>query len=155
MLVARPACIHLQVQHTYPSAAGQALARQAHRVLAELDSLHIEMVTLGHGLRGSVRLLCNTAAMSETLALWLARCLVEHPDIDMRCKSCQAMKCSWRCVLPMWASSRIMWTRRTFRCIRGTGPLWGCHPIPAEQVLTAASCPQQADSAAPGACLQL
>lgn len=63
--------------------AGHALARQARRVLAELDSLHIEMAAFGRGLRGSVRLLCNTAAMSEALPLRLAGFLVEHPDIDV------------------------------------------------------------------------
>lgn len=63
--------------------AGRALARQAHRVLAELDSLHIEMAAFGRGLRGSVRLLCNTAAMAETLPPRIARFLVEHPDIDV------------------------------------------------------------------------
>ena len=63
--------------------AGRALARQAHRVLAELDALHVEMATFGHGLRGTVRLLCNTAAMSEALPPRLGRFLVAHPDIDL------------------------------------------------------------------------
>ncbi|HMO47307.1 MAG TPA: LysR substrate-binding domain-containing protein [Rubrivivax sp.] len=63
--------------------AGRALARQAQRVLAELDSLHIEMAAFGKGLRGSVRLLCNTAAMSEALPPRIARFLVAHPDIDL------------------------------------------------------------------------
>jgi DNA-binding transcriptional LysR family regulator len=63
--------------------AGRALARQAHRVLAEMDSLHIEMAAFGRGLRGTVRLLCNTAAMSEALPPRLGRFLVEHPDIDV------------------------------------------------------------------------
>ena len=63
--------------------AGRVLARQAQRVLAELDSLHVEMAAFGHGLRGSVRLLCNTAAMAETLPPRIARFLVEHPDTDV------------------------------------------------------------------------
>ena len=63
--------------------AGRALARQAHRVLAELESLHVEMAAFGRGLRGTVRLLCNTAAMSEALPPRLGRFLVEHPDIDL------------------------------------------------------------------------
>lgn len=66
--------------------AGRALLRQAHRVLAELDSLHIEMAAFGQGLRGTVRLLCNTAAMSELLPPRLGRFLVEHPDIDVELK---------------------------------------------------------------------
>ncbi len=63
--------------------AGRALSRQANRVLAELDSLHVEMAAFGRGLRGMVRLLCNTAAMSEALPPRLGRFLVEHPDIDL------------------------------------------------------------------------
>lgn len=63
--------------------AGRALVRQAHRVLAQLDSLHIEMAAFGQGLKGTVRLLCNTAAMSEALPPRLGRFLVEHPDIDL------------------------------------------------------------------------
>ncbi|MEO7150474.1 MAG: LysR family transcriptional regulator [Burkholderiaceae bacterium] len=63
--------------------AGRALARQARRVLAELDSLHIEMAPFGRGLRGTLRLLGNTAAISEALPLRLGRFLLEHPDIDL------------------------------------------------------------------------
>ena len=63
--------------------AGRALARQAQRVLADLDTLHVEMAAFGRGLRGSVRLLCNTAALAEALPPRLGRFLVEHPDIDL------------------------------------------------------------------------
>jgi DNA-binding transcriptional LysR family regulator len=63
--------------------AGRALLRPAHRVLAELDSLHLEMAAFAHGLRGTVRLLGNTAAISELLPPRLARFLVAHPDIDV------------------------------------------------------------------------
>lgn len=66
-----------------PTDAGRALARHASRVLAELESLHVEMASFGHGLRGTVRLLCNTAAMSEGLPHTLGRFLVQHPDIDV------------------------------------------------------------------------
>jgi molybdate transport repressor ModE-like protein len=63
--------------------AGRALARQAQRVLTELDTLHVEMAAFGRGLRGSVRLLCNTAALAEALPPRLGRFLVQHPDIDL------------------------------------------------------------------------
>jgi molybdate transport repressor ModE-like protein len=63
--------------------AGRALARQAHRVLAELDALHLEMAGFSHGLRGTLRLLCNTAAMTEALPSRIARFLVAHPDTDV------------------------------------------------------------------------
>jgi DNA-binding transcriptional LysR family regulator len=63
--------------------AGRALARQAHRVLAELDALHLEMAGFSHGLRGTLRLLCNTAAMTEALPPRIARFLVAHPETDV------------------------------------------------------------------------
>lgn len=66
-----------------PTAAGRALARHAHRVLAELESLHVEMAGFGRGLRGTVRIACNTAAMSEALPPRLGPFLVRHPDIDL------------------------------------------------------------------------
>lgn len=63
--------------------AGRALSRQANRVLAELDSLHVAMSAFGHGLRGTVRLLGNTAAIVEALPPRIGRFLAEHPDIDV------------------------------------------------------------------------
>jgi len=66
-----------------PTDAGRALLRHAHRVLAELESLHVEMASFGEGLRGTVRLLCNTAAMSEALPRAIGRFLLAHPDVDV------------------------------------------------------------------------
>jgi molybdate transport repressor ModE-like protein len=66
-----------------PTDAGRALARHASRVLAELESLHVEMAGFGQGLRGTVRLLCNTAALSEALPQALGRFLAKQLDIDV------------------------------------------------------------------------
>ena len=66
-----------------PTDAGRALLRHANRVLAELESLHVEMASFGHGLRGTVRLLCNTAAMSESLPRMIGQSLVKIPDLDV------------------------------------------------------------------------
>lgn len=66
-----------------PTDAGRALARHANRVLAELESLHAEMASFGHGLRGTIRLLCNTAAMSEALPSRIGRFLSTTPDLDV------------------------------------------------------------------------
>lgn len=66
-----------------PTEAGRALTRHARRVLADLECMHVDMVSFGIGLRGTVRLLCNTAAMSECLPPKLTRFLVEHPDLDV------------------------------------------------------------------------
>jgi molybdate transport repressor ModE-like protein len=66
-----------------PNDAGRALARHAHRVLAELESLHVDMASFGHGLRGTLRLLCNTAAMSEALPRRIGAFLSTTPNLDV------------------------------------------------------------------------
>lgn len=66
-----------------PTAAGRALARHATRVLAELESLHVDMASFGQGLRGTLRLLCNTAAMSEALPRRIGAFLSATPDLDV------------------------------------------------------------------------
>ena len=68
---------------TSPTDAGRALVRHANRVLAELESLHVDMASFGEGLRGTVRLLCNTAAMSEALPGAIGRFLLANPDVDV------------------------------------------------------------------------
>lgn len=67
-----------------PTDAGRALARHAHRVLTELEALHLEMAGFGHGLRGTVRVLGNTAAVAEALPPLLGHFLKAHPDIDVQ-----------------------------------------------------------------------
>lgn len=66
-----------------PTDAGRALLRHANRVLAELESLHVEMASFGLGLRGTLRLLCNTSAMSEMLPRTIGSFLVATPDLDV------------------------------------------------------------------------
>ncbi len=75
--------LHRSKAGAVPTDAGKALARHANRVLTELESLHVEMASFGRGLRGTVRLLCNTAAMSEALPRTVARFLSCHPEIDL------------------------------------------------------------------------
>lgn len=75
--------LHRSKAGAAPTDAGRALARHAHRVLAELESLHVDMASFGHGLRGTLRLLCNTAAMSEALPGRLGAFLSATPDLDV------------------------------------------------------------------------
>lgn len=63
--------------------AGRSLSRQAHRVLLEIDSLHAEMSAFGRGLRGRVRLFCNTAAMVQALPPRLGEFLHRFPEVDV------------------------------------------------------------------------
>ncbi|MFY9478842.1 MAG: LysR family transcriptional regulator [Aquabacterium sp.] len=66
-----------------PTDAGRALARHAHRVLGDLEALHLEMASFGHGLRGTVRVMGNTAAVAEALPPRLGAFLAKHPDLDL------------------------------------------------------------------------
>lgn len=63
--------------------AGRTLLRHAGRLQRDMESLHADMAAHAHGVRSTVRLLCNTAAMTEHLPPLLARFLVDHPDIDV------------------------------------------------------------------------
>lgn len=63
--------------------AGLALARHAARVLAEIDALHLAMSAFGQGLRGTVRLCCNTAGRLALGAGRLAPFLQAHPALDL------------------------------------------------------------------------
>ena len=66
--------------------AGRTLLRHAGRLERELEMLHAEMAAFAHGVRSTVRVLCNTAAVTEYLPPLISRFLVEHQalDIDLR-----------------------------------------------------------------------
>jgi DNA-binding transcriptional LysR family regulator len=65
-----------------PTAAGEALLRHARAVLAQLAQLRGELAQHGRGLRGQVRLMCNTSALVQHLPPLLADFLRRHPAID-------------------------------------------------------------------------
>lgn len=112
-----------------PTDAGRAHARHAGRVLLELDALHTEMADFGRGLRGTVRLLCNTATMTGTLPPVLGRFLVQHPDLDIDLwervsQSCLAAPRSGG-ASKLWKlyRSRTLGPTGSFYCARLNGPL--------------------------------
>lgn len=63
--------------------AGRTLLRHAGRLQREMEALHAGMAAHAHGVRGTVRLLCNTAAIGEHLPPLLGPFLATHPDIDV------------------------------------------------------------------------
>lgn len=63
--------------------AGRTLLRHAGRLQGDMEALHADMAAHAHGVRSSVRVLCNTAAMAEHLPRRIGQFLVEHPDIDI------------------------------------------------------------------------
>jgi molybdate transport repressor ModE-like protein len=66
-----------------PTAAGEGLAHHARIVLRQVDRLQTELSEYAKGLKGSIRLLANTAAMTEFLPEALAPYLANHPHIDI------------------------------------------------------------------------
>jgi DNA-binding transcriptional LysR family regulator len=66
-----------------PTPAGHALLHHARAVLQQLERMRGELGDYAQGLRGHVRLLANTGAMSEFLPDALAGFLVEHPNVNI------------------------------------------------------------------------
>jgi DNA-binding transcriptional LysR family regulator len=65
-----------------PTPAGQALAHHARMVLAQLEQMRGDLRQYAHGLRGHVRMLSNTAALTHLPHL-LGGFLAAHPTIDI------------------------------------------------------------------------
>ncbi|MCV2218663.1 LysR family transcriptional regulator [Thauera sp. Sel9] len=63
--------------------AGRTLLRHAGRLERELEILHAEMAAHAHGIRSTIRLVCNTAAMTEYLPPLIGRFLAGHADVDI------------------------------------------------------------------------
>ncbi|MFL9923430.1 LysR substrate-binding domain-containing protein [Herbaspirillum lusitanum] len=63
--------------------AGRALEHHARLMLHQMDQMRDELNQYGKGLKGHIRLLSNTSAMTEFLPDALAAFLKEHPHIDI------------------------------------------------------------------------
>jgi molybdate transport repressor ModE-like protein len=63
--------------------AGRTLLRHAGRLQRDMEALHAGMAAHAHGVRATVRLLGNTAAISEHLPPLLGPFLTAHPQIDI------------------------------------------------------------------------
>ena len=66
-----------------PTPAGEALVHHARVVLQQLERMKGELGDYARGLKGHVRVLSNTAAMTEFLPDALATYLADHPNIDI------------------------------------------------------------------------
>lgn len=63
--------------------AGRALAHHARMMHQQMEQLRDELGQYAQGLKGHIRLLCNTSAMTEFLPEVLARFLARHPHTDI------------------------------------------------------------------------
>ncbi|MGC1332490.1 LysR family transcriptional regulator [Pseudomonas sp.] len=66
-----------------PTAAGQALGEHSRRVLQQVEHLQFDLAQYAQGIQGQVRLLCNTAALTEYLPELLGDFLQRHPGVDV------------------------------------------------------------------------
>jgi len=70
-------------QGVTPTEAGRTLLHHARVVLAQMEQLHGELGDYGTGLKGHVRVQCNTSAMTEHLPEPLSRFLALHPRVSV------------------------------------------------------------------------
>ncbi|WP_186177499.1 LysR family transcriptional regulator [Burkholderia gladioli] len=75
--------LHRTKSGTQPTDAGRSLEHHARTVLQQIDQMHGELQQYGDGLRGRIRLLCNTASLSEYLPDALAAYLPRHPRMSV------------------------------------------------------------------------
>jgi molybdate transport repressor ModE-like protein len=65
------------------TAPGHSLLHHARTVLQQMDRMRNELGEYGRGLKGHVRLLCNTAALSEHIPSAIGEFLLAHPRISV------------------------------------------------------------------------
>lgn len=73
-----------------PTPAGIAVAHHARAVLDQLERMRGELDQYAHGLKGLVRLLSNTAALTEFLPDVLGAFLEGHPNVDVEVEERQS-----------------------------------------------------------------
>jgi DNA-binding transcriptional LysR family regulator len=76
-------CLERGRRGVTPTPAGKALARHARLLLQQAEHLQLDLAEYANGVKGQVRLLCNTTALSEYLPELLADFLCEHPNLDI------------------------------------------------------------------------
>lgn len=66
-----------------PTPAGQALLQHARLITQQVERLQFDLGQYAQGQQGQVRLLCNTAALTEYLPELLASYLAENPGVSV------------------------------------------------------------------------
>ncbi|QVW24032.1 LysR family transcriptional regulator [Pseudomonas hormoni] len=66
-----------------PTPAGKALAQHARLLLQQAERMQQDLAEYAKGVKGQVRLLCNTTAITEHLPEVLADFLCRHPNLDI------------------------------------------------------------------------
>ncbi|MCP5854119.1 LysR family transcriptional regulator, partial [Klebsiella pneumoniae] len=66
-----------------PTPAGQALLQHARLIGQQVERLQFDLGQYAQGQQGQVRLLCNTAALTEYLPELLAGYLADNPGVSV------------------------------------------------------------------------
>ncbi|MCW8276480.1 LysR family transcriptional regulator [Pseudomonas sp. PCH199] len=66
-----------------PTPAGKALAQHARTLLQQAERMQQDLAEYANGVKGQIRLLCNTTAITEYLPELLADFLRDHPNLDI------------------------------------------------------------------------
>ncbi|WP_454683301.1 LysR family transcriptional regulator [Ancylobacter moscoviensis] len=74
-----------------PTEAGEALAHHARTILRQIAQMRGELGAYARGLRATVRLLANTAAVTEFLPERLGLWIAAHPQVDIELKERQSL----------------------------------------------------------------
>jgi DNA-binding transcriptional LysR family regulator len=66
-----------------PTEAGRTLLQHARSITRQVETMHAELAQFASGLKGQVRLLCNTSAITEFLPDALSAFLTSHPQLTI------------------------------------------------------------------------
>jgi molybdate transport repressor ModE-like protein len=77
------ALLERERQGVLPTPAGHALVRHARRILNEVEAMKADLGQYAHGLRGHIRLLSNTNALTEFLPELLSKFLASHRNVNI------------------------------------------------------------------------
>jgi DNA-binding transcriptional LysR family regulator len=77
------ALLHRQRQGVVPTEAGHTLVQHARILLQQAERMHGDLGQYAEGIRGQVRLLANTNALTEFLAEPLSAFLAAHPRVNI------------------------------------------------------------------------
>ena len=77
------ALLHRQRQGIQPTPAGRTLAHHARMLLEQAERMHGDLAQYAEGIKGQVRLLSNTNALTEFLPEPLSGFLASHPQVNI------------------------------------------------------------------------
>lgn len=75
--------LHRQHHGVQPTPAGRTLLYHARLLLQQAERMHGELAQYGEGIKGQVRLMSNTNALTEFLPEPLSNFLSSHPHVDI------------------------------------------------------------------------